>query len=251
MPTDEIDGVAVSPLDPESQSRLLSRLAEKVLVVTVDSDAPQSRRISYVGASNFAAGLKCGELIRQAVPEGGKVLVLLANLTKDNMQQRKLGLEEQLATAQSDSDAQYEIAAILEDGGDRERCHDQVVEHLREHDDIACIAGLNAKHGAVMIRALEDAGKLDSIKLIAFDAEDATLQGIEDGHIYATVAQDPYQYGYEAVQLLTNYCQRDKQNLPPLGLASNVTISTTAVQADGVAEFRKNYSMRLEENAKQ
>lgn len=246
VPLDEVDGVAVSPLAPDAQSRLLSDLAEKVLVVTVDSDAPNSRRISYVGASNFGAGISCGELVQEAIPEGGKVAVLLANLTKDNMQQRKLGLEEQLATPRANSVGRYDIVAVLEDEGDRQRCYEQIVKLFDDHDDIACLVGLNSRHGEVMVRALKSAGKLGEVKLVAFDTEEATLKGVKEGNIYATIAQDPYQYGYETVQLLTAYSQRDQQNLPPLGLESNVTISTQAVRADDIENFRKKYESRLD-----
>lgn len=242
---EDADGVAISPLDAESQSSMLSRLAEKMIVVTVDSDAPNSNRISYVGASNYAAGLKSAQLVQEALPEGGKVAVLLANLTKHNMVERKIGFEEQMGLGDEEPDSKYQVVAFLEDEGNRERCHDQIVELLSQHEDLACIAAFNAKHGPVMLKALQTAGKLDEVKLIAFDAEDATLDGIGQGHIYATVAQDPYQYGYEAVQLLATYCHRDKSNLPPAGLESNVVIGAKTVHAEEVEEFKASFHKHL------
>ena len=43
-----VDGVALSPLDAEIQTHLINELAKETLVITVDSDAPLSNRLSYV-----------------------------------------------------------------------------------------------------------------------------------------------------------------------------------------------------------
>ena len=52
------------------------------------------------------------------------------------------------------------------------------------------------------------------IKIIAFDEEDPTLQGIIDGHIYGTVVQNPYQYGYESIRILAALKRGDRSALP-------------------------------------
>ena len=60
------------------------------------------------------------------------------------------------------------------------------------------------------------------IKIIAFDEEDETLQGITDGHIYGTVVQNPYQYGYESVRILAGLARGDQSVLPSEGYAKNL-----------------------------
>ena len=258
LDTSSLDGVAISPLDAEAQTRKIGELGEKLFVVTVDSDAPHSTRMCYVGASNLDAGHESGELVREALPEGGKVAVLLANLTKDNIVERKKGLEEVLIappiTAEAadgeDSSVEFEVVAFLVDDGNDERCEEQLRDLLNAHDDLGAIVGLNARHGPILVRVLEDMQRLDEIKLITFDAADETLNGIEDGKIYATVAQDPYQYGYEAVRLLSSYCRRDKsRSLPPPGVYSTMTIKTRVVRKDDVPSFRQLWNQRLSEVA--
>src|SRR5258705_8683965 len=39
---------------------------------TQDSDAPNSNRMFYIGTDNVAAGRQAGELVKEALPEGGK-----------------------------------------------------------------------------------------------------------------------------------------------------------------------------------
>src|SRR5712691_10368751 len=51
-----VDGIAISPVDPENQTQLINETAKTALVITQDSDAPKSDRAFYVGTDNVAAG---------------------------------------------------------------------------------------------------------------------------------------------------------------------------------------------------
>lgn len=245
--TQKVDGVAISPLDAEQQTHLINRLSQNAVVVTFDSDAPLSTRMSYIGASNWAAGKQCAQLVKEAIPSGGKVAVLLANLTKVNTQERKRGFEETLAQETHNGEAsppKFEIVDWLIDEGDHEVCKQQLSQLLDENQDLACVVGMNSYHGPILLEVLKERGRLDDIKLVTFDNEKETLQGIEDGHIYATVAQDPYHYGYEAVRILTSYHMRGEHQLPLPGSQSTITISTQAVKKGGLESFRKQLEER-------
>src|SRR5687767_13846727 len=47
-------GIAISPVDPQNQIGLINEAANKALVFTQDSDAPDSNRACYVGTDNVA-----------------------------------------------------------------------------------------------------------------------------------------------------------------------------------------------------
>ena len=240
------DGVGVSLIDGDGQTALVNRIAEKTNVITFDSDAPDSNRTSYVGTGNFGAGRTAGRLLRDALPAGGKVVVLMANTTKNNMQDRRSGLEAALKESVEGKGA-VEILAYLEDKGNQEKCAESIVQALKDHADLAGIVGLNAKHGPVLMKTLKDSEQLGKLKLITFDDEDETLAGIEQGSIEATIAQQPYQYGYETVRMLAALARGD-ENLKPI---SHSTYSVTAVPVtkDNVAEYRKNQQARHEAEA--
>ena len=72
-----MQGIAISPVDPDNQTQLINETAGKVLVVTQDSDAPNSNRAFYVGTDNVAAGRQAGELIKEALPQGGKIMLFV------------------------------------------------------------------------------------------------------------------------------------------------------------------------------
>ena len=72
-----IDGIAISPVDPKNQTGLLNRVAAQALVVTQDSDATDSQRSCYIGTDNFKAGEQAGKLLKEALPNGGHVMVFV------------------------------------------------------------------------------------------------------------------------------------------------------------------------------
>src|ERR1051325_7083222 len=50
-----IHGIAISPVDPKNQQQMINTAASKALVVTQDSDAPDTSRACYIGTDNVAA----------------------------------------------------------------------------------------------------------------------------------------------------------------------------------------------------
>src|SRR5215470_10789122 len=72
-----IDGIAISPVDPDNQTQLINDAAKQTLVLTQDSDAPKSERACYIGTDNVAAGRQAGQLIKEALPEGGRIMIFV------------------------------------------------------------------------------------------------------------------------------------------------------------------------------
>ncbi|MGI9429265.1 MAG: substrate-binding domain-containing protein, partial [Bythopirellula sp.] len=81
--TDKVDGVAISPLFPDEQTRVLSALASEINVVTYGNDVPRSLRQYYIGTDNHNAGRLAAELVRQALPDGGKVALFIGDGNRD------------------------------------------------------------------------------------------------------------------------------------------------------------------------
>src|SRR5205085_1040765 len=92
-----IDGMAISPVDPQNQTQLLNRVAGQALVFTQDSDAPNSNRACYIGTDNVAAGRQAGELVKEALPQGGTIRVFVGMLDAQNARERYQGLQQSLA----------------------------------------------------------------------------------------------------------------------------------------------------------
>lgn len=247
----DADGVAISPIDPERETPLITQIASVKPVVTYDSDASQSARHGYVGTSNFSAGLVAGTLVKTAIPDGGKIAVLMANQTKENLVDRQGGLRTRIAESpvpeESSVDPRYTIVGFYSDEGDNETCEQKVREVLDEHPDLACIVTLNARQGPVVLKLLESLGKADGIKLIVFDTSGDMLDAVKEGRVFAAVAQDAYKYGYEAVKMIGYLCRGEEEFLPVVGRGA-VHISVEPLRQDNVDAYRQRLAARREKD---
>ena len=92
----DTDAIAISVIDPVGQKQVINDAAKRALVITQDSDAPDSDRALYLGADNRAAGRQAGELIKKALPQGGKIMVFVGKREVQNARERFDGLKESL-----------------------------------------------------------------------------------------------------------------------------------------------------------
>ena len=225
-----IHGIAISPVDPKNQTAMLNRAASQTLVVTQDSDAPDSNRSCYIGTDNVAAGRQAGELVKEALPQGGKIMVFVGVLDAANAQQRYQGLKEALAGSN------ISIIDVRTDNTDRVRAKSNASDTLVNNPDIAGMVGLWSYNGPAILAAVREANKLDKVKIIAFDEEDETLTGIKDGAIYATVVQQPFEFGYRSMELMAKVLDGDKSGIPA---TKQIFVPTIAVKKADVEEFIK------------
>jgi ribose transport system substrate-binding protein len=225
-----IQGIAISPVDPANQTPMLNRAASQTLVVTQDSDAPNSNRVCYIGTDNVEAGRQAGQLVKEALPNGGKIMVFVGVLDAENARQRYQGLKEALAGSN------VSIIDVRTDNTDRVRAKSNASDTLVNNPDIAGMVGLWSYNGPAILAAVREANKTDKVKIIAFDEEDETLSGIKSGAIYATVVQQPFEFGLRSMQLMSKYLDGDKSGVPA---TKQIFVPTKAIKKDNVEAFTK------------
>jgi len=224
-----VDGIAISPADPANQTEMINEVAKKALVLTQDSDAPDSKRAAYIGTDNIAAGKQAGFLIQEALPQGGKIMLFVGNADARNAQERIQGIKEIL------NGTNVEIIDVLTDDTVRERAKSNVSDTLVKHPDVKGLVGLWSYNAPAILNAVKESGKNKQIKIIAFDEEDETLAGVKDGRIYATVVQQPYEFGYQAMTLMSQMLHNEKPKIPS---SKRIYVPTLTVKQKNVAEFQ-------------
>ncbi|MCH1494956.1 MAG: sugar-binding protein [Rubripirellula sp.] len=253
--TKGIDGIAVSPIDPVNQTDLLNQAAKYTKLITHDSDAPDSDRLCYIGMDNYIAGRMCGELVKEAMPDGGKVAIFIGRLEQDNAKRRRQGVIDAILGRSEDpsrydlpdaeiKEGPWHIVGTYTDQFDRAQGKANAEDALSRHPDLAGMVGLFAYNPPLILEALKQADKLNEVKVIAFDEADETLQGIIDGHVHGTVVQNPYEYGRQSVRVLAGLARG--QSLADLGISEDgfLNISANQIRSDNVetfwAELKKN-----------
>jgi len=223
-----IEGIAISPVDPANQTPMINNAAAKALVITQDSDAVSSNRACYIGTDNVAAGRQAGEVIKEALPQGGDIMLFVGTLDAANAQQRSQGIKEVL------NGTNIKILDIRTDNTDRVRAKSNAADTLVKYPQVAALVGLWSYNGPAILGAVRDAGKIGKVKIIAFDEEDETLAGIKDGAIDATVVQQPFEFGYRSIELMAKYLNGDKSVIPA---SKQIFVPTLAVRKDGIDAF--------------
>jgi ribose transport system substrate-binding protein len=231
-----IQGIAISPVDPTNQTDMLNRAAAQTIVVTQDSDAPTSNRVCYIGTDNVAAGRQAGELVKQALPNGGKIMVFVGVLDAANAKERFQGLKDALAGSN------IQIIDVRTDATDRVRAKSNASDTLVNFPDVVGMVGLWSYNGPAILSAVKEGNKVDKVKIIAFDEEDETLSGVKSGEIYATVVQQPFEFGYRSMELMAKILNGDKSGIPA---SKQIFVPTIAVKKDNVVEFTKQLNQRL------
>jgi ribose transport system substrate-binding protein len=207
---------------------MINRAAGQAMVFTQDSDAPSSNRACYIGTDNEAAGRQAGELVKEALPQGGRIMVFVGMLDAQNAQERYRGLQKAL------EGSNVKIIDIRTDDTDRVRAKSNAADALVKYPDIAGMVGLWSYNGPAILSAVKEAGKSGKVKIIAFDEEDETLAGVKDGAITATVVQQPFEFGYQSMVLLAKSIGGDKSGIPA---GKQIFVPTLAIKKDGVEDF--------------
>jgi ribose transport system substrate-binding protein len=233
---DEADAIAISPVDSAGQKKVINDAAKRALVITQDSDAPDTDRTLYLGADNRAAGRQAGELIKQALPQGGKIMVFVGKREVENAQDRFEGLKESL------QGSKVVIIDLMTDDANPTNARDNAYQTLKKYPDIAGMVGLWSYNGPAIVQALRPEGKLNSVKVVCFDDERDTLAAIKEGAIFGTVAQQPFEYGYQAVKTAEQILKGDRSHIPANKM---IYVPTVVVQRANVDEYSKKLDQLL------
>ena len=126
--------------------------------------------------------------------------------------------KKQTQDAASGGEIQAGNVTILDtrtDQADPARAKQNAEDALMKYPDIDCLVGLCGCNGPTILSAVRDAGKLNKVKIVCFDEADDALKGVMDGYIHGTVVQQPYEFGYLSVKILTELAKGNKSMIPP------------------------------------
>ncbi|HZR64098.1 MAG TPA: substrate-binding domain-containing protein [Terriglobales bacterium] len=191
-------GVLVSVADPKAMKDSIDKaIAAGVPVITIDSDAPESKRLFFVGTNNYQAGMIGGKRLAQELKGKGNVVVYTMP-SQPNLDERMRGYKAAL-----ESSPGIKITHIVDIKGDPRVAYDSTNQFLgndkKEHiDAFVCLEALSGKEVASVLSSYNVKDKT----IIAMDTDADTLQWIQKGVIAATISQKPYTMAYVGLQML-------------------------------------------------
>jgi ribose transport system substrate-binding protein len=193
-------GILVSAADAKLLTESIDRaIAAGIPVITIDSDAPGSKRLFFIGTNNYQAGLTGGDrLVAELKGKGNVVVFTMPGQT--NMAERLSGYRAAL-----ESHPQIKIARVVDIAGDPRIVFDTTTEVLgKERDKIDAFVCLEAQGGKEVATVLSS-NKVTGKVVIAMDTDPDTLEWIRKGVIAATISQKPYTMSYFGLRVLDEF----------------------------------------------
>jgi len=231
------DAIMISSADPKNSVDAFNRIAAQIPLFTTDSDAPSSTRLAYLGSSNMLAGVQAGEEMVKALPGGGKCMGFVGFLEADNAKERIAGFRQAI------EGKGIELVDVRGDDVDFARARTNVDDVLVANPEITCMVGFYSYNPPKIYEALQAAGKLNAITVVAFDEDPVTLGAVREGSFASTVVQQPFEWGYQGMKLMAAYLDGDKSGVPADGI---IIVPTKVVNKDNVDEFEADLKAKID-----
>ncbi len=186
------DALAVVALDhPAVREAIDSVVAAGVVVVTLVSDAPSSRRVHYVGINNTAAGRTAGALLGRFVGgRAGKVALLAGSATLRDHAERQFGFEQVVR----ESFPSLAVLPLREGRDDHRINRDIVGALLAETPDLVGLYNIGAGNRGVS-EALVTSQRATEVVYVAHELTPYSRADLVSGVADALISQD---CGHEA-----------------------------------------------------
>jgi ribose transport system substrate-binding protein len=234
-------GILVSAADAALlQGDIDAAVGAGIPVITVDSDAPGSKRLLFIGTNNYEAGVMGGRVAAKEMNGKGNVVVFTmpgqANLV-ERLNGYKFAFSEHPG---------IKIVEAVDIKGDPRIAFDttsEIVDKRRDKvDAFVCLEALAGKEVADVLERNSVKGKT----IVAMDADDDTLKWIQKGVIAATIAQKPYTMAYYGLKMLDELYHHKPASLdhnwaqdPFSPLPSFVDTGATLITKENVDGFIK------------
>jgi ribose transport system substrate-binding protein len=165
-------------------------------VLTIDSDAPDSKRLYFVGTDNFNAGMIGGKMAAKLMNNKGTAVVFTI-ASQLNLKDRLAGYEAAFA-----DHTDVHISQVVDMNGNSDIAFDnakRLLEGKNKPEAFICLEALSCPAVADVVNRANMAGKMT---IIAMDTDPGTIDWIKKGVITATIAQKPWTMGYVGTKML-------------------------------------------------
>lgn len=194
----KVDGIAFAASDPDAVVPVIKKaISSKIPCVALDTDAPKTGRLAFIGTDSYASGKVAGEVMGKLLNGKGKVAIGTGSLTATNSLDKIKGFKDALK--------KYPGVAFIKEVVDDEdpvKAVDVAEQVMMRHKDLAgyfAVYGVTSTGLGQAIKAAKKAGK---IKAVTVDTTPDIVQYLKDGATSATIAQSPYMMGYKSVEIL-------------------------------------------------
>jgi len=235
-------GILISVADPAlMKDDLDAAIAQGIPVITIDSDAPASKRLCFVGTDNYKAGVMGAQIAAKRLQgKGGVVMYTMPE--QANLNDRLRGYRDTFAAY-----PQIKILETIDVHGDPRIAFDRTTEILEKGtvkpDGFICLEATACPEVAEVLERQRIQDKV----VVAMDTDQRTLEELEKGVITATIGQKPFTMAFYGLKMLddlhhhkvtpltAHWAQDSFSPIPTF-----VDTGATLIDKGNVGEFRRD-----------
>ena len=192
-------GICVFAVEPILTPSINKATEAGIPVVTILGDLPESKRIAFVGSRQYDLGYTGGVKIAEAL--GGKGKIAILSIPGVQMfDDREAGYR-----AAFDAFPDIEVVQVGDTKADTVTAISVAKDIMQRHPDLAAFVGTDSTGGIGAATAVEEAGKVGQVKVVAMDRNSDVLEKIQKGTLTGTVAQDDAAMAFWCLQTLYNF----------------------------------------------
>jgi len=220
-----IDMLIVGPANSEGIVPTIEELKEKgIPVMTSDIGISGTDVVAHVASDNYQIGVMAADFMGEQLGGKGKVAIVgwaAASATSD----REQGFTDTMAEKYPD----IEIVSHQDVGGDRTKSLEICENILQSNSDLNAIFGANAECALGAYGATQSLNR-NEVMIVAVDSDSEVMEAIaNETNLVATVAQNPYEMGYQAMMTAINYLDGEE--------VTDIPIDAEVVTVDNVQEI--------------
>jgi ribose transport system substrate-binding protein len=181
-------GILVSVSDPALMGPEINKaIGAGIPVITMDSDAPDSERLYFIGTNNLEAGRLGGQKVAIELHGKGNV-VFFTMPNQPNLVERLKGYEDVFSGYPG-----IKVVEVFDMKGNSGVAMDKAQEYMARTGaaKINAYISLESSSGKDVAEAYKRA-KPEGAILMAMDVDQATLALVKDGTVQATISQKPF-----------------------------------------------------------
>jgi ribose transport system substrate-binding protein len=191
-------GILVSVSDPKLMGPEINKaMAAGIPVITIDSDAPDSQRLYFIGTNNLEAGRLGGQFVATQLNGKGNA-VFFSMPGQPNLEERLKGYKDVFANYPG-----IKIVEVFDIKGQSTAAMDKAQEYMARTGaaKINAFICLEASAGKDVGESFKRSKPQDAM-LMAMDVDQATLELVKEGTIQATISQKPFTMAFLGLKAL-------------------------------------------------
>ena len=190
------EALVFSAIDYENNAAAIDAAAAAgVRIVAIDSNVDSAAVQTYIGTDNYAAGQMAAQAALDAVDGELTVGIVNYDISSANGQERERGARDLF-----EESGRAQVAARINTLAEAGRAQADTEELLRAHPDINVLLAFNEPTSVGAAAAVAAQELSDTVFLVGFDSNLATVEWLQNGSVDALIVQNPYAMGYLGVE---------------------------------------------------